>query len=72
MTPVAIPELTPERWIAKLLAAIANIADREHQEKRWLAQDVQAWECPDELINVLDDCAFDGFLEKYAPTLSDE
>jgi hypothetical protein len=72
MSRIDIPELTPERWIANLLEAISNIANREHQEERWLAQDAQAWECPDELINVLDDCVFDGFVEKYAPTFSDE
>jgi hypothetical protein len=72
MSPVNIPPMTPERWIANLLEAIANIADKEHQEKRWLAPDAQAWECPDELINVLDDCVFDGFMGKYASTFSDE
>ena len=48
MSRMDIPELSPERWITRLLEAIANIANREHQEKRWLAQDAQAWECPDE------------------------
>ena len=31
-----------------------------------------AWECPEELINTVDDVVFDGFLEDYAPTFSEE
>lgn len=64
--------MTPQRWISNLLEAIADVADRENQEQRWLAPDAQAWECPDELINVLDDCVFEGFIEKYVSTFSDE
>jgi hypothetical protein len=72
MSAVEIPPITAQRWIANLLLAVADIADRENQERRWLAPDAQAWECPDELINVLDDCVFDGFIEKYASTFSTE
>jgi hypothetical protein len=69
-----VPPITPQRWVANLLQAVADIADRENQERRWLAPDAQAWECPGELINVnvVDDCVFDGFIEKYASTFSDE
>jgi hypothetical protein len=65
--------MTPERWIGNLLEAARAIADKENQERRWRAPDRYAWECPDELINVVfDDCVFDLFLEKYAPTFSEE
>lgn len=72
MCPANVPSITPQRWISNLLQAIADIANREIQEQRWLAPDAQAWECPDELINTLDDCVFDGFIEKYLSTFSDE
>jgi hypothetical protein len=58
--------------MSNLLAAIGDIADREHQERRWLAPDAQAWECPDELICVVEDCVFEGFLHQYAATFSGE
>jgi hypothetical protein len=65
--------MTPERWIANLVEAAADIADKEHQELRWLAPDAYAWERPEELINVLfDDCAFELFVEEYASTFSEE
>lgn len=68
-----IPPMTPERWINNLLDAAGAIADKEHQERRWLAPDRYAWECPDELINVIfDDSVFEGFLGQYAGTFSED
>jgi hypothetical protein len=72
MTRDAIPPMTPERWLRNLLEALGAIADREHQERRWLALDARAWECPDELICTVDDVVFEGFLEQYASTFSEE
>jgi hypothetical protein len=72
MTADEVPSMTPERWLAKLLEVTAQIADRERQERRWLAPDANAWECPDELICTVDDVVFDGFLERYLPTFSQE
>jgi len=72
MTAEEVPPMTPERWLANILDVTAQIADRERQERRWLAPDVYAWECPDELICSLDDVVFDGFLERYTPTFSAE
>jgi len=72
MAPPYIPPITPEVWIENLLEAVGMIADREHQESRWLAEDALAWEKPEELINVIDDCVFDGFLEKYDPSFSED
>ncbi len=65
-----IPPLTPQLWIAYLLDAVGNIADKEHQEQRWLAPDARAWERPEELICVIDDCVFDGFLRDYFSTFT--
>ena len=65
--------MTPELWIANLVEAATDIADKQHQEIRWLAPDAYAWERPEELINVLvDDCVFEGFLNEYASTFSEE
>ena len=58
--------MTPERWIANLLEAASVIADKETQERRWPAPDAYAWECPEELINVLfDDCNFELFIKEF-------
>jgi hypothetical protein len=63
--------MTPEHWIANLVEAANEIANREQQERRWLAPDAHAWENPAELINSLyDDCAFEKFLSEYASTFS--
>jgi hypothetical protein len=65
--------ITSELWLRNLLDAASAIADREQQECRWLAADAYAWERPEELISVLfDDSVFEGFLEKYASTFSEE
>jgi hypothetical protein len=72
MTSKDIPPITPERWLSNLLEALGQMADRERQERRWLAADAYAWECPEELINTVDDVVFDGFLENYTPTFSEE
>jgi hypothetical protein len=68
-----IPPITSERWLSNLLGIWSEIADREHQESRWLSPDAYAWEKPTELINVLmDDCLFDVFLKEYDATFSEE
>jgi hypothetical protein len=68
-----IPPMTAERWLSNLLEAAADIADKQHQELRWLAPDAYAWERREELINVLfDDCVFEGFIEEYSHTFSKE
>jgi hypothetical protein len=67
-----MPRITPERWLSNLLDALGQIADKEHQERRWLAPDAYAWEHPEELINSVDDVVFEGFLERYTPTFSRE
>lgn len=67
-----IPQITPERWLNNLLDVLGQIADRERQERRWLAPDAYASECPGQLICTVDDGVFEGFLERYAPTFSDE
>jgi len=67
-----IPPITPELWIKNLIQAVGDIANKERQEKRWMAKDAFAWENPVELICVIDDCVFDGFLEKYEATFSEE
>jgi len=72
MSPADIPPLTPERWIDNLLGAIGDLADREHQEERWLAPDACAWENPNELISRVDDCNFELFLTEFAPMFSPE
>jgi hypothetical protein len=72
MTTEEVSPMTPERWLTNILDVTAQIADRERQERRWLAPDAYAWECPDELICSVDDVVFDGFLERYIPTFSEE
>jgi hypothetical protein len=68
-----ISPMTPERWISNLLEAATDIADKKRQELRWTAPDRYAWERPEEVINVLlDDSVFEGFLEKYASSFSDQ
>ncbi len=62
--------ITPELWLANLIQAAGTIADKERQERRWLAPDAYAWERPEEEINVLDDCVFDGFIETFRATFS--
>jgi hypothetical protein len=59
--------ITRELWISDLLEAASMIADKETQERRWLAPDACAWERPEELINVLfDDSNFDLFIEEFS------
>ncbi len=62
--------ITPERWMTNLIDAARSIADEARQVRRWLAPDAYAWERPEEEINVLDDCVFDGFIETFAATFS--
>jgi hypothetical protein len=65
--------MTPKRWIANLLEAATAIADKQHQEIRWLAVDAYAWERPEELMSVLfDDCVFEGFLDEHGSTFTEE
>jgi hypothetical protein len=64
--------VTPERWIANLIDVAGEIANKEKQEQRWLAPDAEAWERPEELINVLfDDSAFELFIDEYESTFVD-
>jgi vancomycin resistance protein YoaR len=64
--------ITPERWIANLLEVAGAIADKQQQERRWLAPDRYAWEGPSELMCVIfDDCALEGFLERYTNSFSE-
>jgi hypothetical protein len=72
MTGSDIPSITPERWLANLLNVASRIADKGHQERRWLAPDAFAWENPGELINVLSDCVFDDFITQYERTFTGE
>jgi hypothetical protein len=72
MTATDIAPITPERWLSNILDALGQIADKERQERRWLASDAYAWECPEELINSVDDVVFEGFLERFTPTFSKE
>lgn len=72
MTAEEVSLMNPERWLANILEVTAQIADREQQERRWLAPDAYGWECPDELICSVDVVVFDGFLERYTPTFSEE
>jgi hypothetical protein len=59
--------ITRELWISNLLEAASMMADKERQERRWLAPDAYAWERPEELINVLfDDSNFDLFIQEFA------
>ena len=68
-----IPPMTPELWIENLIDAACAIADKEKQERCWLAPDAQAWERPEELICVLfDDCNFELFIEENALSFSTE
>jgi hypothetical protein len=64
------PQIPAERWIGNLLEAAQMIADKEYQESRWLAPDALPWETPDELINTLDDCVFEGFIEQFLDSFS--
>jgi hypothetical protein len=62
-----------ELWIANLVEASAHMADRAHQELRWLSPDAYAWERPEELINMLiDDCAFERFIDEFASAFSED
>jgi hypothetical protein len=64
--------ITRELWISNLLDAASRIADKETQERRWLASDAYAWERPEELINVLfDDSCFDLFIEEFGGEFTD-
>jgi hypothetical protein len=64
---------SPRRWIANVVEAAEDIANKQLQEQRWMSPDLQAWERPEELINVLfDDSVFEGFLEEYASSFSTE
>lgn len=64
--------MTPERWIANLLEAASMIADKETQERRWLAPDAYAWERPEELINVLwDECNLVLFIDEFNDEFTD-
>lgn len=68
-----IPPMTPERWIANLIKAVRGLADKEKQERRWLAPDAYAWERPEELIcSFSDDCVFETFLEQYGESFFEE
>lgn len=65
------PQIPAERWVGNLLAAAELIANRDHQESRWLAADAFAWETPAEAINtLLDDYVLDGFIEQFAESFS--
>jgi len=47
-------------------------ADNEAQERRWLAADRYAWECPEELINDLyDGYNFDLFIQEFDSTFTE-
>lgn len=63
-----IPPITPQRWLMNLLEVAAEIADKNKQEERWLAPDAKAWEHPEELINTVEDCVLDGFIEAFEPS----
>ena len=65
--------MAPERWIANLIEAAGDFADKGKQESRWLAADAFAWERPEELICAFfDDSNFELFLDEYASTFTDE
>jgi hypothetical protein len=66
-----ISPITPQLWLVNILEVVEAIADRENQERRWLASDAYAWERPEELINCLDDVVFDGFIKDFAQTFSE-
>jgi hypothetical protein len=63
-------QIPPERWIADLLQAAQVISNRDYQERRWLADDAQVWETPDEAINMLDDSVLNGFIERFEGSFS--
>lgn len=66
-------QIPRERWISNLIGAAQNIADKEHQERRWLAPDRYAWERPEELISVVfDDYVLDGFIEESSAAFSEQ
>ncbi|HTF63792.1 MAG TPA: hypothetical protein VK638_13960 [Edaphobacter sp.] len=55
------------------MSAARDLADAEHQEQRWLAVDVAAWERPAELLNVLlDDMNFELYIEENRFALTEE
>ncbi len=64
--------MTPERWINNLVEVANDIADRRHQEARWLAPDALPWEHPYELIDDLDAYALEHFIEAFRQTFSPE
>ena len=64
------PQIPAERWVANLLEAAELIANRHYQVSRWLADDAQAWETPDEVICMLEDSVLEGFIEEYSKTFS--
>lgn len=57
---------TYEQWLANIRVVLAALANREMQECRWLAPGRHAWECPEELINSLNDVVYDGFIEEFS------
>jgi len=68
-----IPPMTPERWIANLIEDADEIANKEKQERRWLAPDAYAWERPEELINALfDDSNLELLIDEFGSTFSEE
>jgi len=68
-----VPPMTPERWIANLIEAAGEIANKDKQERRWLAPNARAWERPEELISVLfDDSNFELFIDEYKSTFVEE
>ena len=67
-----IPPITPERWISNLLEAAGAIANKTLQEERWATCTWNIWEHPDELINTVDACVLDGFIEAFASTFNTE
>ena len=63
--------ITRELWISNLLESASTFADKEAQERRWLASDRYAWECPEELINDLyDGYNFELFIEEFDNTFT--
>jgi hypothetical protein len=64
--------ITPERWISNLLQVANLIADRRMQEDKWAAGTWSIWEYPDEMLNTLDDCVLDGFIDAFPTMLSPE
>lgn len=65
-------QIPPERWIGNLIEVASEIADRQHQEERWLAPDRHAWERPEELICDIDGYVLNGFIEKFSATFSED